>query len=57
MEKLKIYICTHTGFECPVSAPVYEVIDARDICGDVLPGSGLPGAYYSELATYRHMAA
>ncbi len=54
-ENVKIYICTHTDFECPVHNPVYEVIDARDINGDQAE-NGLHGAFYSELLIYKYLA-
>ena len=54
-DMLRIYVCTHTDFEPVVHSPVYEVADSRTN-GD--PGAyGLPGTYYSELATYKQIAA
>ena len=52
---LRIYICTHTDFECPVSNPVYEIVDARQFNGDICP-NGLHGSFYSELITYRYIS-
>ena len=54
-DELKIYICTHTDFEPVVHNPVYEILDARNINGD-MTDDGLPGSYYSELMTYRYAA-
>ena len=50
----KIYICTHKDFDCPVSNPVYQVVDVRKT-GDVA-SNGLRGAFYSELLTYKRIA-
>lgn len=54
-ENVKIFICTHTDFDCPVHNPVYEVIDARTINGD-RADNGLHGSFYSELLTYKYLA-
>jgi len=55
MDNLKIYICTHTDFDCPVHHPAYEVVDARTINGDYAE-NGLRGSFYSELMTYKYLA-
>lgn len=52
---LTIYVCSHSDFECPVSSPVYEILDGRLIDGNKTQ-EGLPGYYYSELMNYRHAA-
>lgn len=55
-ENLKIYICTHTGFRSPVSNPVYEVLDSRNLFpGDMAP-NGMDALFYSELLTYKYVA-
>lgn len=48
----KIFICSHTDFECPVSNPIYKVMDARRL------KFGLPvsDAFYSEWATFKYLA-
>jgi hypothetical protein len=51
---VKIYICTHTDFACPVKSPVYEIVDARRINNDHY--NGLHGSFYSELMTYKWLA-
>lgn len=53
---LKIYICTHTDFEKPVSNPVYEVLDSRRLFpGDIAP-NGLKASFYCELLSYKYIA-
>lgn len=54
--KTKIYICTHTDFQCPVDNPVYEILDSRKIFADDKMQNGLDQMFYSELASYRHVA-
>ncbi len=55
-EELKIYICTHTSFRCPVHNPVYEVLDANVLFpGDMAP-NGMDALFYSELLTYKYVA-
>ena len=49
----KIYICTHTDFNCPVTNPVYQILDGRQI-DDNHTREGLHGSYYSELTNYRY---
>ena len=51
---VKIYVCTHTDFDCPVVSPLYEVVDARNINNDNY--NGLHGSFYSELMTYKWLA-
>lgn len=54
-ENTKIFICTHTDFECPVSNPVYEIADTRKLFTS--PNSdGVDELFYSELRTYHHLA-
>ena len=55
-EDARIYICTHTDFACPVSNPIYEVADSRVLFKDDIAGNGMDNLFYSELATYRHLA-
>ena len=52
----KIYICTHTDFVCPVTNPVYEIADARQLFEDDKSPNGMDNLFYSELATYQHIA-
>lgn len=54
-ENVKIFICTHTDFDCPVHHPVYEIVDARTMNGD-RADNGLHGSFYSELMTYKYLA-
>lgn len=49
----KIYICTHTDFDCPVSNKVYEIADIRDI--KKVPHN-LRSSFYSELLTHKRIA-
>ncbi len=51
----KIFICTHTDFECPVSNPVYEIADTRKLFNSV-NSDGVDELFYSELRTYHHLA-
>lgn len=55
-ENARIYICTHTDFECPVSDPVYEIADSRDF-GDDIADNGMDAMFYSELLTYHRLAS
>lgn len=55
-EKSKIYICTHTDFDCPVSNPVYEILDSRNLFIDDKADNGIDALFYSELLTYHHLA-
>ena len=54
-ENAKIYICTHTDFECPVKNPVYEIADARKLF-ESADSDGVDELFYSELRTYHHLA-
>lgn len=49
----KIYICTHTDFDCPVKNKIYEVADVR---GNDMADNGLRGSFYSELLTHKRIA-
>ena len=51
--KAKIFICTHTDFECPVKNPVYEVLDARKLYPNDKAPNGVDALYYSELLSYQ----
>lgn len=55
-KETKIYICTHTDFACPVTNPVYEIADARQLFEDDKSPNGMDNLFYSELATYQHIA-
>lgn len=55
MKRLKIYICSHCDFECPVMNDFYTILDSRELDGDRTK-EGLPGFYYSELNSYRYVA-
>lgn len=55
-ENAKIYICTHTDFDSPVTNPVYETADARRMFDADVADNGLPGLFYSELMTYHELA-
>lgn len=55
-ENAKIYICTHTDFDCPVHQPIYEVLDARRLYPDDKAPNGVDGLYYSELLSYKWLA-
>lgn len=55
MKNLKIYICTHTDFVCPVTNDFYHILDSRELDGDKTK-EGLPGSYYSELNSYRYVS-
>ena len=55
-ENVKIYICTHTDFNCPVRNRIYEIADSRKIFTDDKAANGLDGLFYSELMTYKHLA-
>lgn len=55
-ENAKIFICTHTDFECPVKNPVYEIADSRKIFDTDRAENGIDGLFYSELMTYRYLA-
>jgi len=52
----KIYICTHTDFDCPVHHPVYEVLDARKLFPNDKAPNGVDALYYSELLSYKWLA-
>ena len=54
-ENAKIYICTHTDFECPVSNPVYEIADTRKLF-DSANSDGVDELFYSELRTYHQLS-
>ena len=54
-DNTKIYICTHTDFECPVSNPVYEIADTRKLF-DSSDCDGVDELFYSELRVYHHLA-
>ena len=54
-ENAKIYICTHTDFECPVKNPVYEIADTRKIFTSA-NSDGVDELFYSELRIYHHLA-
>lgn len=55
-ENARIYICTHTDFDCPVSNPVYEIADSRQFFSDDKADNGIDALFYSELLTYHHLA-
>ena len=55
-ENARIYICTHTDFDCPVSNPVYEIADSRQFFPDDKADNGIDALFYSELLTYHHLA-
>ena len=55
-ENARIYICTHTDFDCPVSHPVYQIADSRQIFPDDKADNGIDALFYSELLTYHHLA-
>lgn len=55
-DNAKIYICTHTDFDCPVSHPVYEVADSRRLFKSDMAENGMDGLFYSELMTYHELA-
>lgn len=55
MNNLTIFVCTHTDFQMPVTAPFYKILDSRKLNDDVTK-EGLPGSYYSELHNYRYAA-
>ena len=52
----RIYICTHTDFRCPVSDPVYEVVDSRDLFEGDMADNGMDALFYSELLTYHEIS-
>lgn len=52
MASLKIYVCAHTDFDCPVKAKEYKVMDARSLKME-LP---CPSRFYSEFATFKKIA-
>lgn len=54
--KARIYICTHTDFDCPVSNPVYEIADSRRLFSDDKAENGVDALFYSELLTYHRLA-
>jgi hypothetical protein len=51
----KIFICTHTDFDCPVHNPVYEIADTRKLFASA-NSDGVDELFYSELRTYHHLA-
>ena len=55
-DDVRIYICTHTDFKCPVSNPVYEVVDSRALFDGDRAENGMDALFYSELLTYHHLA-
>lgn len=55
IQKLRIYICTHTDFKPLVKNPVYEVVDTRQYNGDMC-ANGLHGSFYSELLMYKYVS-
>ena len=55
-DNTKIYICTHTDFECPVSNDVYEIVDTRHLFKEDKAENGMDGLFYSELLTYHYLA-
>ena len=55
-DNVRIYVCTHTDFKQVVHNKAYEVVDARQYNGDMCE-NGLHGSFYSELITYKHIAA
>ena len=55
-DNMRIYVCTHTDFKQVVHNKAYEVVDARQNNGDMCE-NGLHGSFYSELITYKHIAA
>jgi hypothetical protein len=55
-QNAKIYICTHTDFDCPVTNPVYEIADSRKIFKEDKAENGMDALFYSELLTYHHLA-
>lgn len=56
MEEVKIYICTHTNFDCPVKNPVYEILDSRQLFKDDKADNGIDALFYSELLSYKYVA-
>lgn len=54
-ENTKIYICTHTDFECPVKNPVYEIADTRKLFKSS-NSDGVDELFYSELRIYHYLA-
>ena len=56
MGEVKIYITTHTDFDCPVSNPVYEILDSRKILVGDKAENGIDALFYSELASYKYVA-
>lgn len=54
-DNTKIFICTHTDFECPVSNPVYQIADTRKLFTSANEG-GVDELFYSELRTYHHLS-
>ena len=55
-EKAKIYICTHTDFDCPVSNPVYQILDSRKLFEDDKAPNGIDALFYSEILSYSYLA-
>lgn len=55
-ENAKIFICTHTDFECPVHNSVYEIVDSRKLFKEDKAENGLDALFYSELMTYHRLA-
>ena len=55
-ENAKIYICTHTDFDCPVHNPVYEILDARKLFPEDKDEQGVDALFYSELLSYRWLS-
>ena len=52
----KIYIATHTDFDCPVKNPIYEILDSRKLYPDDKAPNGIGGLFYSELLSYKYVA-
>ena len=55
-ENARIYVCTHTDFDSPVSHPVYQIADSRQFFPDDKADNGIDALFYSELLTYHHLA-
>lgn len=55
-ENAKIFICTHTDFDCPVKNPVYEILDSRRLFKVDKAENGLDALFYSELLSYHQLA-
>lgn len=52
----KIYIATHTDFDCPVKSPIYDILDSRKLFPDDKAPNGLNALFYSELLSYKYVA-